>query len=103
VAAERRIERQTLCPGPVRRVGEVTLLPVVEVTLQAGARAPGDAIGWPCAVLATQRPVALVVQDRQGLRALALDGGQIGLDLLLAQVPGLDVALGTMQPPAAMC
>lgn len=77
----------TLRAGAALRLGPVTLVPVERLALRWSRGGPG---GWCLAGLA---PVALVVRDAAGLRALAIDDRPVSLEALRREVPGLDLAL----------
>lgn len=75
--------------GRPLRVGDVTLLPVERAVIRSGA---GDAGCWLGALKA---PVAVVVCDAGGVRALGPDSAALALDALVAETPGLaDVLAG---------
>lgn len=77
-----------LVAGPPLRVGGRTLVAVARVWLHAHA-AGGRA--WAAG---GREPVAVVVRDGSGTRALGVGGGEIPLEALLAEVDGLAAALG---------
>jgi hypothetical protein len=78
-----------LVAGPPVRVGPCTVVAVDRVWLRAedGRRGRWAAGG--------REPVAVVVRDGSGTRALDMGGGEVGLDALLEQVDGLAAVLGT--------
>jgi hypothetical protein len=77
-----------LVAGPPLRVGPCTVVAVDRVWLEVrGGRDRPWAAGG-------REPVAVVVRDGSGVRALGLGGGEVGLDALLEQVDGLAAVLG---------
>jgi uncharacterized spore protein YtfJ len=77
-----------LAAGAPLAVGERTLVPVVRAWVR-GAPAGGGA--WAAG---GKEPVAVVVRDAGGTRALDLEGGEADLAALLETVEGLAAALG---------
>jgi len=75
--------------GPVR-VGDVTLVPVERTEILSST---GDAGLWMRAV---REPVAIVVCDAGGLRALAMDSSELALDTLIGKTPNLGEVLATL-------
>lgn len=75
------------------RVGEVTLV-VVERTGIWSDR--GDAGCWMSAI---KLPVAVVVWDAGGVRALATDSSDIALDDLIEETPNLGTILSELSTP----
>jgi hypothetical protein len=80
--------RDGLVAGPPLRVGPCTVVAVTRVWLRAedGRRGRWAAGG--------REPVAVVVRDGSGVRALDVGGGEADLAALLAEVDGLAAVLG---------
>jgi uncharacterized spore protein YtfJ len=69
------------------RVGDVTLVPVERTGMRSGG---GDAGYW---MSAFKEPLAVVVCDAAGVRALAMDSSEIALDTLIEGTPNLGAIL----------
>ncbi len=69
------------------RVGAVTLVPVMRAAIRSGSGAAG------CWITAVAEPVAIVMRDASGTRALAADRSEIALETLIAQTPNLEAIL----------
>jgi len=78
----------TLVAGPLLRVGPWTVVAVERVWLHAHA---DDGRVWAAG---GREPVAIVVRDGSGTRAVDVEGGEMALGALLAEVDGLAAALG---------
>lgn len=70
---------------PVRAHGHLCV-PVARVWLDAGTRGAAWAAGG-------RHPVAVVIRDPRGTRAVDIDGNEVSLDALVAEVDGLAAAL----------
>jgi hypothetical protein len=81
---------ETFRAGAPVTLGPVGLLPIERVVLSAGLCA---GLAW---VAALKQPVALIVRDAGGIRALGIGDGPVALDALREKVPGLDAALAAM-------
>lgn len=76
--------------GPLR-VGDVALVLIERSEMRSGA---GDAGCWMSAV---KEPMAVVVSDSGGTRALAMDASEIALDDLVKETPNLDAILAGLK------
>lgn len=65
------------------RIGSVTLLPIERVTLRTQATATHALL------TASKQPVALVVRDSCGIRAIHF-GAELSIEQMRAQIPELD-------------
>ena len=86
---------ETLVPGEPCRIGAVVLLPVERARLAGGALGGGR---W---IYASKEPVAVVVDDAGGVRALDLAGRILSLPVLCQRVEGLAEALAAVRDAAS--
>ena len=66
---------------------DVTLLPVVRVCHRTDKNTSGY---W---LTANKEPLAIIVCDSNGVRALTMASTEIAIDFLLQKIPGLDAIL----------
>jgi hypothetical protein len=76
--------------GSPLRVGDVTLVPVERVRIRSDQRDAG------CWMSAFKEPVAVVVCDAGGVRALAVESSEIALDVLIRETPNLAAILSEL-------
>lgn len=80
----------TFRAGAPLAVGPAILLPIERVVLSAELSA---GLAW---VTALKEPVALIVRDAGGIRALDIGAGPLSLDTLREKLPGLDAVLAAL-------
>lgn len=76
-----------LRPGASLRIGGASVLAIERVAVRSSH---GEAWGWISAVV---EPVAVVVRDPLGTRAIGMDGAPMELGTLVERVPGLAAIL----------
>ena len=78
--------KQVEIGNPVK-VAQITLIPVVEVSLNSWS------VKKRCSCFGTKQPISLVVVSPSGKRAFRITGEEIPLDKLLDEKPGIIEAL----------
>ena len=68
-------------------INDVTLIPVVQVYHSINGRTPES---W---ITASKQPLAVIICDAKGVRALNTSSSEIPIGSLLEKIPGLDVTL----------
>lgn len=81
---------ETFRAGAPVSVGAAILLPIERVVLSAELSA---GLAW---ITALKEPVALILRDGSGIRALDIGAGPVSLDPLRDKVPGLDAVLAAL-------
>lgn len=78
--------------GDPVKVGDVTLIPIERTAIRLD---PVEHWGW---IGAFKAPVAVVVHDADGIRAMAADSSEIELDTLVKETPNLSALLTKLSP-----
>jgi hypothetical protein len=81
---------EALRAGKPLRVGDVTLVLIERSGIESDS---GDAGCW---MSAFKEPVAVVVCDAGGVRAIAVESSEIALDALMRETPNLGAILSEL-------
>jgi hypothetical protein len=87
---EPKVASEVLRAGTPVTVGSVTLLPIERVVTHTSQ---GSTSVW---FSVSKDPVALVVRDAYGIRAIETDTAGVSLEHLRAEIPELDAVLASM-------
>ena len=80
------------CAGTAIIIGEITIIPLEEVTVYHGRNKGG------LSVYVSKGPIGVVIGSRQGKWAIDIHGGQVPVETYIQEIHGLQQVLDSSLP-----